>query len=161
MKSAKSRDGGGWKDPLGEAEYKALGDFRRAVREFLQFSAEGADEFEISAQQHQALLAIRAHTGPEPISVGELADCLLIKHHSAVGLVDRMVERGIVARIESLADKRRVLLELTPEGRRMLSEISVRNLGRLHETSRTLGGISRTVRRLERRGLWTPKSGAG
>lgn len=143
-----------WTDPLGELEYRALGEFRRALREFLAYSEDGAEEHGLSPQQHQALLAIRAHWGPEPMSIGELAERLLVKHHSAVGLVDRMAERGLISRVASPADRRRVLLELTPEARRILSEISVRNLARLKDTSRSLSAVVRNVRRLERRGLW-------
>lgn len=141
-------------DPLSDAEYRALGEFRRGLREFFSYSESGAAEHDISSQQHQALLAIRAHTGPEAMSVGELAECLMIKHHSAVGLVDRMVEGGLVVRLESQVDRRRVLLGLTPEGRRILSAISLRNLERLSSTGKVLSSLVRTVRRLERRGLW-------
>ena len=151
---ARSRRRGGWRDPLGDAEYHALGQFRRSFREFMAFSESGAYEHDISGQQHQALLAIRAHSGPEPMSIGELADCLMIKILSAVGLVDRMVERGLVVRLVSEADRRRVLLSLTREGQVILSEISVKNLGRLSETGKILSELIRTVRRLERRGLW-------
>src|SRR5438067_7925486 len=72
---------------LRDPDYKALGDFRRALREFLAFSDDAAREHGLTSQQHQALLAIRSHTGPEPMSVGELAQCLMIRNHSAVGLV--------------------------------------------------------------------------
>src|ERR1700758_132311 len=95
---------------LEAADYQSLGEFRRAIRDFLAFSEESAREQGVTAQQHQALLAIRAHIGPEAMSIGELADCLLIKNHSAVGLVARLVERSLVKRHASENDRRRVLL---------------------------------------------------
>lgn len=148
----------GFEDPLGDPEYKALGDFRRAVREFLAFSEQGAADRGLTSQQHQALLAVRAHTGPEPISIGELAQCLMIRPHSAAGLVGRMEDAGLLERIESLADRRRVLLGLTPNGARLLSEISVRNVAQLSATMRIVSVLLRTMRSLERRGLWARKS---
>src|SRR5206468_1967639 len=68
-------------------DYRSLGEFRRAIREFLAFSEESARGHGVTAQQHQALLAIKAHDGVEPMSIGELAESLMIKNHSAVGLV--------------------------------------------------------------------------
>jgi DNA-binding MarR family transcriptional regulator len=137
---------------LGDAHYRALGELRRAIRAFLAFSDEGARGHGLTSQQHQALLAIRAHAGPRPMSVGELADSLLIKSHSAVGLVTRLEERDLVARATSAEDRRRALLELRPHGAELLEAISVRNLRQLGEVAEILEDLTRTVRRLERRG---------
>lgn len=118
------------------------------MREFLAFSEEGAREHGITSQQHQALLAIRAHQGPDPISIGELADCLMIKNHSAIGLVSRLAERDLVSRHTSEEDRRRIDLELRPLGAQILEAISVRNLRQLNETAEILAGILKTVRRM-------------
>jgi len=141
------------KAALTEAEYRTLGAFRRAIREFLAFSEEGATARGLTAQQHQALLAIRAHPGPEPMTVGELADSLMIKSHSAVGLVSRLEERDLVARKESAEDRRKALLELRPQGAAALEEISLRNLGKINEAVDILERVIETVRR-------PPKDGA-
>jgi DNA-binding MarR family transcriptional regulator len=138
---------------LSDAEYIALGEFRHSMRRFLQFSEAGAQEHGISSQQHQALLAVRAHAGPEAMTVGELADCLLIKNHSAVELVARMAERKLIDRQDSAEDRRRVLLRLLPLGEEVLEAISMRNLRQLNETGDILARILRTVRRLHRRGV--------
>lgn len=135
-------------DALEDADYQALGDFRRAIREFLAFSAEGAKANGLTSQQHQALLAIRTHQGAEAMSVGELAACLLIKNHSAIGLTARAGVRpalGIVCR------SARALVELTPAGALALQSISIRNLGQLNRESRTLEGVLKTTRKLSRR----------
>lgn len=136
---------------LEDADYQALGDFRRAIREFLAFSAEGALALGLTSQQHQALLAIKTHQGEEAMSVGELADCLLIKNHSAIGLITRLVDRGFARRLESQLDRRRALTELTPAGTQALQAISVRNLGQLKSATRTLEGLLRTTRKLSAR----------
>lgn len=135
--------------PLDAADYQSLGEFRRAIRDFLAFSEESAREHGVTAQQHQALLSIRAHVGPEPMSIGELADSLLIKNHSAVGLVARLVERGLVARQTSETDRRRVLLTLEPRGEETLQRISHNNLRKLTVTARSLRRVLSMLRKME------------
>lgn len=135
---------------LTQDDYRALGEFRQAIRQFLAFSEQGAREHGLTAQQHQALLAIKAHPGPGPISIGDLAQSLLIKNHSAVELVARLVERDLVARRDSDADRRRVILTLRPRGVETLEIISRRNLARLNEGADILAGIIEPARRAAR-----------
>lgn len=116
---------------LTPADYQALGAFRQALRRFLVFSETGARTLGLTPQQHQALLAVRAHPGPEAMSVGELARALMVKNHSALGLVERLVERDLLSRASSPDDRRRVLLKLTDIGHRKLEAISRNNLGEL------------------------------
>jgi DNA-binding MarR family transcriptional regulator len=133
--------------PLTESDFRALGDFRHAIRQFLAFSEEGAKAHGLTSQQHQALLAIMVHPGPDPISIGDLARSLLIKNHSAVELVARLVERDLVTRRDSDADRRRVVLSLRPRGAEILESISRRNLARLHEGADILAEIIEAARR--------------
>ncbi len=132
---------------LSADDYRALGEFRRAIRQFLAFSEQGARDHGLTAQQHQALLAIKAHPGPAPISIGDLADSLLIKNHSAVELVARLVERDLVLRRESDADRRRIVLTLRPRGAEILEIISRRNLYRLRQGADILADIIEAARR--------------
>jgi DNA-binding MarR family transcriptional regulator len=133
---------------LGDPEYRALGDFRRALREFLAFSDDAARENGLTSQQHQALLAIRSHSGPESMTIGELADCLMIRHHSAVGLVARLVERDLIVREDSQEDRRRVLLKLRPLGSEALKNVSLLNIGEYHRAADFLAEVLRHVRAL-------------
>jgi DNA-binding MarR family transcriptional regulator len=135
--------------PLEPADFQSLGEFRRAIRDFLVFSEEAARSHGVTSQQHQALLAIKAHSGPEAMSIGELADSLLIKNHSAVGLVSRLVERGLVRRCGSETDRRRVLLTLDARGEEILTRISHNNLRKLAETAKSLRRVLSTLRKLE------------
>lgn len=133
---------------LGDQDYRALANFRRAIRGFLVFSAEGAAERGLSSQQHQALLAIRAHVGDEAMSIGELAADLGIKNHSAIGLVERLADGGYAKRSPSALDRRRVLVTLTPAGQTVLEEISLRNLAQFGEASTILGQLLQTTKML-------------
>jgi DNA-binding MarR family transcriptional regulator len=83
-------------------------------------------------QQHQLLLAIRGLGGQrEPPSIGILAERLQIQHHSAVELVDRLVERGLVARLRGPSDRRQVLVHLTPRGESELEKLTAYHLAEL------------------------------
>ena len=130
-------------------DFRSLGEFRRAIREFLAFSEENARIQGVTAQQHQALLAIKAHDGVEPMSIGELANSLLIKNHSAVGLVARLVDRGLVRRRASDSDRRRVLLELEPAGEEVLDVITGANLGQLASSARSLRRVIALLKKIE------------
>jgi DNA-binding MarR family transcriptional regulator len=82
-------------------------------------------------RQHQALLAIKGFSTRELITVGELAERLCIRHHSAVELVDRLAQAGLVERRPDLEDRRRVRLGLTDAAERRLAELSAIHLEEL------------------------------
>jgi DNA-binding MarR family transcriptional regulator len=140
---------------LRKADYQALGAFRYAIRSFLAFSEAGARKLGLTAQQHQALLAIFVHAGDEPMTIGELAESLIIKNHSAVGLVERLEKKGLVRRTQSSRDRRRVVLEVTAEAEAKLAVISRNNMGELNRKAETIEGLLETLRRLSADGLWS------
>ena len=106
---------------LSETDFRRLAQFRYALREFLHFSDGAAGEAGLTPQQYQALVAVRGLSGEEPPSVGDLAGWLLIEHHSAVGLVDRLAAAGLIVRGKEGKDGRRVTLALTPKAQTLLS----------------------------------------
>jgi len=110
--------------PLTDEDFQALAAFRAALRQFVRFSEEAAREAGLTPQQHQALVAIRGHVGDEPPTVGELAEALQVKHHSAVGLVDRIVQRGFARREPSTVDNRRVHVAITTAGDDVLRSLT-------------------------------------
>jgi DNA-binding MarR family transcriptional regulator len=105
-------------------DYRALAVFRRALRSFLHFSSEAAVAAGIEPQQYQALLAVRGAADGKAMTVGELAEELLIRPHSAVGLVTRLEKQGLVARERSVSDRRQVFVALTPRGLDLLSGLA-------------------------------------
>ena len=134
--------------PLGDLDYQAVGAFRLALRRFAAFSESSAREVGLTAQQHQALLAIRAHTGPEPMTISELAQSLLIKNHSTVELVGRLVDGDLVARTPSEADRRRILLRLTPKAEELLEAVTRRNIAELTSTAPIFRDLLKTLKRI-------------
>jgi DNA-binding MarR family transcriptional regulator len=97
-------------------DYQTLAEFRYALRCFLHFSENAAESAGLTLQQHQALLFIIGYPGREQVTVGELAERLQVRHHSAVGLVNRLEEQGLVERIHDRQDRRQVFIQLTDKG---------------------------------------------
>src|SRR5256885_15034885 len=100
------------------SEYRRLLRLRDGLRIFLKWSEEQAQGAGLTPAQHQLLLAIRGHPGPDAPTIRDIAEHLLLHHNSAVGLVDRAEEAGLVRRQADPDDLRVVLLSLTPRGRR-------------------------------------------
>lgn len=111
-------------DKLNKAQYETLAAFRYALRKFIHFSETAAQAAGITPQQHQALLAIRGFPGRDQVTVSELAERLKLRHHSAVGLVDRLVTEKLVSRVPSNEDRRQVFIQLTSRGRKTLENLS-------------------------------------
>jgi len=109
---------------LSTADFRALADFRYRIRRFLHFSEEAARAEGLEPQQHQMLLAIRALDEGAGPAIGALAEHLLIRHHSAVGLLDRLEERRLIARTRTHPDRRTVRVKLTAAGERKLHRLS-------------------------------------
>jgi DNA-binding MarR family transcriptional regulator len=110
-----------------DRDYRDQADFRRALRRFLHFSEEQARAVGITPQQHLLLLIVRGHPSYPGVSIGEVAEALQIRHHSASVLVDRSVQRGLLLREEDSQDRRRALVSLTDEGQRLLDRVTAAN----------------------------------
>ena len=110
--------------PLRKEQYESLAAFRYALRTFLHFSEEAAHAVGLTPQQHQALLAIKGFPERDRVTIGELAERLRLRHHSAVGLIDRLVTEKLVVRMPSPDDGRRVLVALSKRGEKMLEQLS-------------------------------------
>ncbi|MDQ2879128.1 MAG: MarR family transcriptional regulator [Pseudomonadota bacterium] len=110
-------------EELTDADYTALADLRYALRQFQAFSEGRAAAVGLTPQQHQALLAIRG-ASPGPADIGYVADRLILKPHSATGLINRLEAMGLVMRRASRDDRRHALLELTPKAQVLLGRLS-------------------------------------
>jgi DNA-binding MarR family transcriptional regulator len=117
---------------LSEADYRRLAEFRYQIRKFLHFSEQAARLEGLEPQQHQMLLAIKALGDRDEPTVGRLAEHLFIRHHSAVGLIDRLEERALVKRTRARnGDRRHVSVHVTRQGEtilRRLTEVHRREL---------------------------------
>jgi DNA-binding MarR family transcriptional regulator len=105
-------------------DYQALADFRYEIRRFLNFSERLAHAAGVEPQQHQALLAIKGLPAHRVATIGVLAERLLIQHHSAVELVNRLEAKGLLRRTRSVADRREVVLTLSRRGEALLERLT-------------------------------------
>ena len=120
---------------LGDDDYEDLLTLRTGLRRILRWSDQQAEAAGLTPAQHQLLLAIRGHSDRRGPTVGEVADYLLLRHHSAVGLVDRAVAAGLVKRARDPRDHRVVRLQLTPKGAKRLHALSELHLAELERLS--------------------------
>jgi DNA-binding MarR family transcriptional regulator len=115
-------------------EYAALAELRYRIRHFVQGSDQAALSAGIEPQQYQMLLAIRGLSNHDEASIGRLAERMLLRHHSAVGLIDRLESQGFVRRTRSRTDLRRVRVSLLPRGKRVLEDIVRQRMDELRDS---------------------------
>ena len=102
------------------AEFRALAEMRYRIRLFLKEGDASARKAGLEPQQYLMLLAIRGLAPEMPAKIQTLADRLVLKHHSAVELLDRLERRGYVKRTRGRQDRRQVLVSLMPRGEKIL-----------------------------------------
>jgi DNA-binding MarR family transcriptional regulator len=126
---------------LTTTDYARLAAFRYALRGFLRFSEAAAGRAGLSSQHYQAMLILRACSDGERVTINDLARQLMIKHNSAVGLVDRLVREALVVREPSSEDRRKVELLLTLRGRQVLAKLAAMHRAELRRIGPVLEGF--------------------
>lgn len=111
--------------PVSQSDYQALAEVRYRIRRFVSFSEASARDVGLEPQQHQLLLAIRGLDPALAPTIRCLAERLQVQHNSAVELVRRSVDNGLVTKRTGERDRREVLLEITAKGRRLLEKLAV------------------------------------
>jgi DNA-binding MarR family transcriptional regulator len=132
---------------LSPTEYYELADFRYQIRRFLHFSEGAALKEGIEPRQHQALLAIKAMQEQETCTIGVLAERLLLRHQSTVGLIDRLERHGLVARVRGDEDGRQVIVAVTREGEQVLKRLSLTHRTELKERAPEFARALRAIMR--------------
>lgn len=125
---------------IGDREYQTLSAFRHSLRQFLAFSEASARAAGLTPQQHQAILAIRA-AGSGGVSISQVASQLVIRHHTAVELVDRLIKAEIVEKTGAADDRRKVVLTLTPKAGKILGDLSAAHIRELRLLNPKLKGL--------------------
>ena len=124
-----------------DADYRTLLELRTGLRRFLRWSERQAEAAGLTPAQHQLLLAIRGHDDPRGPTVGDVSDYLLLRHHSAVGLVDRAVIAGLVTREQDPENLSVVRLRLTAKGSSKLEALSELHLDELSHLAPTMHAL--------------------
>lgn len=112
-------------------EYEELAEFRYRLRKFLHFSELDAAEMGITPNQHQLLLSIAGFPGRNWVTPTEIAERLQVRHHGALGLIQRCERIDLVRRFDNLVDRRSVCIELTEKGREVLEQLTIRHQSEL------------------------------
>jgi DNA-binding MarR family transcriptional regulator len=120
------------------AEFQALAELRYKIRSFVKEGDVAARVAGLEPQQYLMLLAIRGLAPELPPKIQTFAERLSLKHHSAVELVDRLEQRGLVRRTRSKEDRRQVLVSLLPRGEKLLERVVQQRIGELRASGREL-----------------------
>jgi DNA-binding MarR family transcriptional regulator len=123
---------------LTRGDFENLLAFRTSLRRFLHWSQTRARAAGLTPAQHQLLVAIKGHPGGQEPTIGELAGYLLLRHHSAVELVDRAAAAGLVERRSDAEDGRVMRVGLTADGEARLNKLSATHLDELRNLAPVL-----------------------
>jgi DNA-binding MarR family transcriptional regulator len=126
--------------------YQSLAGFRLALRRFMAGAEAISKAAGVTQQQYQAMLAIKTWPS-QAMTMGDLAEQLLLTHHAAVQLVNRMTKAGVAVRTPSTVDRRAVQLRLTPAGEALMDRLAALHL---REALRQEPQLTRSLRRLKR-----------
>jgi DNA-binding MarR family transcriptional regulator len=131
-----------WREmTLDQLDFNHLLQLRTGLRRFLRWSEQQAKDAGLTPAKHQLLLAIRGHPNPDGPTVGEIADYLVLRHHSAVGLIDRAVADGLVQRNPDAANRSVVRVTLTPAGAEKLDALSEAHLEEISHLAPTMQAL--------------------
>jgi DNA-binding MarR family transcriptional regulator len=124
-----------------DLDYQHLLELRTGLRRFLRWSERQAEAAGLTPAQHQLLLAIRGHPDPRGPTVGDIAGYLVLRHHSAVGLIDRAEASGLLVRSKDADNSSAVRLQLTDSGSQQLDALSEQHLEELAHLAPTMHAL--------------------
>jgi DNA-binding MarR family transcriptional regulator len=130
---------------LEQSDFEHLLELRTGLRRFLRWSEDQANATGLTGAKHQLLLAVRGHPGPAGPTIGELADHLVLRHHSTVGLVDRAEKDGLVQRNRNGTSRRVVHVTLTPAGAAKLDALAEAHLQEIAHLAPTMHALWRQL----------------
>ncbi|HZQ95819.1 MAG TPA: MarR family winged helix-turn-helix transcriptional regulator [Candidatus Sulfotelmatobacter sp.] len=130
---------------LSLADYQALAEFRYQILKFMHFSDSAIEAAGLERAQYQLMLAIKGMPGGARPRIRDVAKRMLIQHHSAVELINRLEAGGYVRRERGQDDRREVRLALTPKGERVLGKLALHHREELRTEGPSLVSALRRV----------------
>jgi DNA-binding MarR family transcriptional regulator len=127
------------------AKLTALAEFRFRLRRFLSFSEAATEELGVPAQQYQLIQVVAAVPGDRAATISYIAERMLLRHNSAVELVDRAERSGLVRRITDESDHRRSVVGIREEAEAVLSQLVSRHLAELQREGPALVGALQKI----------------
>jgi DNA-binding MarR family transcriptional regulator len=136
---------------LDPEQYAGLAGFRAALRQFVAASESISRRSGVTQQQYQAMLAVRTWPS-DAMTIKDLSEQLLLTHHAAVQLVNRLAKAGLAQRSPSPDDRRSVNLTLTAAGASLVETLAAEHMA---EVLRQEPLLARSLRRLKKVGADT------
>jgi DNA-binding MarR family transcriptional regulator len=130
---------------LDQSDFEHLLELRTGLRRFLRWSEQRAAAAGITPGQHQLMLAIKGHANPAGPTIGDVAGYLVLRHHSAVGLVDRAASAGLVQRNQDHDSNSVVRLSLTEAGIEKLDSLSEAHLEELKQLAPAMRALWQSI----------------
>lgn len=131
---------------LAAVDYQRLLAFRSELRSFTRWSEQAAQTAGLTPSLHQLLLVVRGHPAPEGPTIGQAAETLHVRHHSAVELAQRAQDAGLIERIRDPLDHRQIHLQLTDHGRVQLENLTRQHLPHIKKLAQTLQTVAQGAR---------------
>jgi DNA-binding MarR family transcriptional regulator len=128
-----------------QPNFQAMAELRYQIRRFLHFSEDAARQAGLEPQQQQLLLAIKGLPDRVHPTIGALAERMQLQHHSTVGLIDRLVDRGFLVRLRATDDRRQVLVKLTRDGENCVRRMALHHVHELQSTGPRFVGILQSL----------------
>lgn len=132
---------------LDQSDFEHLLALRTGLRRFMRWSEHQSKAAGVTPAHHQLMLAIRGHSDPIGPTVGDVADYLVLRHHSAVGLIDRAVAAGLVERVADPVKRAVVRLALTPAGEAKLDALAETHREEISHLAPTMGVLWQALER--------------
>jgi DNA-binding MarR family transcriptional regulator len=123
---------------MSAGDFQNLLMFRTSLRRFMHWSQTQARAVGLTPAQHQLLVAIKGHPGNQDPTISDLAEYLLLRHHSVVELVDRAATTGVVERSRDAEDGRLTRVALTRDGAARLARLGPAHLDELRNLAPVL-----------------------
>ena len=132
---------------LEQSDFEHLLQLRTGLRRFLRWSELQAEAVGITPAHHQLLLAVRGHPNSDGPTVGEVAEYLVLRHHSASELIARAAAAGLVERISDSGNGSIVRVVLTTAGTNKLEDLAAVHLEELSHLAPTMRALWQTLER--------------
>ena len=125
---------------VNEVDYSQLLSFRTALRRFLRWSDDAAEAEGVAPAQYQLLVVVKGLSDVPP-SIGQIAEQLLLRHHSTSELVHRAEESGLVRTRPDASDHRLIRVALTTRGERVLAHLAPLHVEELSRLAPLIAGL--------------------
>ncbi len=125
----------------------------KAMRALTRYAAAGIDETGLGLSDF-GVLEVLLHKGPLPVNtIGPIVD---LTAGSISIAVDRLVEKGLVSRVESAQDRRVRIVALTPRGRALIDSAFRKHSGQMKKVFSELSpeelcGLETALKRVGKR----------